>query len=76
MDRPPRLGKHEAEGRNNGKSRNGHGRKRELTGSCEGKARTSRDRNGTVEAQFVRKRQRRLESFDDKALSHYARALA
>jgi len=32
-----------------------------------------RDRNGTFEPQLVKKRQRRLEGFDDKVLSLYSR---
>ena len=35
-----------------------------------------RDRNGTFEPQFIKKRQRRLEGFDDKVLALYARGLS
>src|SRR3954447_5603799 len=37
---------------------------------------TPRDRNGSCEPQMVRKRQRRLEGFDDKILALYARGLS
>ena len=37
---------------------------------------TPRDRNGSVEPQIVRKRQRRSEGFDDKILALYARGLS
>ena len=35
-----------------------------------------RDRNGTFEPQLVKKRQRRLEGFDDKVIALYARGLS
>ena len=35
-----------------------------------------RDRNGSFEPQLVKKRQRRLEGFDDKVLALYARGLS
>ena len=37
---------------------------------------TPRDRAGTFEPQLVRKRQRRLDGFDDKVLALYARGLS
>lgn len=66
---------HAVEGRNTGNSRNGTGEKtiQTETGSIE--IEVPRDRAGSFEPQLVRKRQRRLEGFDDKVLALYARGM-
>lgn len=68
--------KHEVAGRGSGNSRNGHNRKRVLTGEGELELDVPRDRNGTFEPQLVGKHQRRLTDFDDKVLSLYARGMS
>ena len=67
--------RHAPEGRGSGNSRNGHGTKRILTDSERLEVNIPRDRNGTFEPQFVRKHQRRLEGFDEKVISLYARGM-
>ena len=56
--------------------RNGKGRKtvQTETGQCD--IEVPRDRDGSFEPQLVKKRQRRLEGFDDKVLALYARGLS
>lgn len=68
--------KHEVAGRGSGNSRNGHNRKRVLTGEGELELDVPRDRNGTFVPQLVGKHQRRLTDFDDKVLSLYARGMS
>jgi putative transposase len=67
---------HHIKGRGSGNNRNGKGRKtvQSDTGALE--IEVPRDRNGTFEPQLVKKRQRRLEGFDDKVLALYARGLS
>jgi transposase-like protein len=67
---------HHIKGRGSGNNRNGKGHK---TVQCDTGAleiEVPRDRNGTFEPQLVKKRQRRLEGFDDKVLALYARGLS
>jgi putative transposase len=56
-------------------SRNGHGAKTVLADSGNLTIEVPRDRAGTFEPQLVKKRQRRLQGFDDKVISLYARGL-
>jgi transposase-like protein len=67
---------HSINGRGSGNNRNGRGHKtvQSDTGALE--IEVPRDRNGTFEPQLVKKRQRRLEGFDDKVLALYARGLS
>jgi putative transposase len=67
--------KHSLEGENSGNSRNGQSRKTMLGTDGDFEIETPRDRNGTFDPQFVRKRQVRLEGFDEKVLSLYARGM-
>jgi transposase-like protein len=67
---------HAPQGRGTGNNRNGKGHK---TVQCESGAiqiEVPRDRNGSFEPQLIKKRQRRLEGFDDKVLALYARGLS
>jgi putative transposase len=64
---------HAPEGWGTGNVRNGKGRKTVQTESGELEIEVPRDRNGSFEPEIVRKRQRRLEGFDDKVLALYAR---
>lgn len=64
---------HAAEGRGSGNSRNGKSGKTVQSESGQFEIEVPRDRNGTFEPQLVKKRQRRLEGFDDKVLSLYSR---
>lgn len=66
----------EAEGRGKGNSRNGHTGKVVQTETGPVPIRVPRDRNGTFEPQLVPKHRRRLEGFDDKVLSLYARGMS
>ena len=67
---------HHIKGRGSGNNRNGKGHKtvQSDTGALE--IEVPRDRNGSFEPQLVKKRQRRLEGFDDKVLALYARGLS
>jgi transposase-like protein len=67
---------HAIKGRGSGNNRNGKGHKtvQSDTGALE--IEVPRDRNGSFEPQLVKKRQRRLEGFDDKVLALYARGLS
>jgi len=56
-------------------SRNGHGEKTVHTDSGSVRIRIPRDRQGTFEPQVVKKGQRRLEGFDEKVISLYARGM-
>ena len=67
--------KHATEGRNTPNSRNGRAQKRLKTDSTELEIEVPRDRQGTFEPVLVRKRQRRLQGFDDKVLALYARGM-
>jgi putative transposase len=66
---------HAAEGRKSGNSRNGKGEKTIHTDSGSVEIEVPRDRAGTFDPKLVPKRQRRLEGFDDKVLSLYARGM-
>ena len=67
---------HEQKGRGTGNNRNGKGHKtvQGETGSID--IQVPRDRNGTFEPKLIKKRQRRLEGFDDKVLYLYSRGLS
>jgi transposase-like protein len=67
---------HAVEGRATGNSRNGKSRKTVQSGSGQFEIEVPRDRDGSFEPQLVKKRQRRLEGFDDKILAMYARGLS
>src|SRR5580692_10423790 len=64
------------QGRGSGNSRNGHTEKTVQTETGPVAIRIPRDRNGTFEPKLVPKHQRRLEGFDEKVLSLYARGLS
>ena len=66
---------HASEGRGTGNSRNGKTSKTIQTETDQLDIEVPRDRNGTFEPQMVRKRQRRIEGFDDKVLALYARGM-
>ncbi len=57
-------------------SRNGRGQKRIQTDAAQFDIEVPRDRDGSFEPQLVKKRQRRLEGFDDKVLALYSRGLS
>ena len=67
---------HAVEGRATGNSRNGKSRKTVQSGNGQFEIEVPRDRDGSFEPQLVKKRQRRLEGFDDKVLAMYARGLS
>lgn len=67
--------KNSNKGKNSGNSRNGRGRKTILNESGEMEIEVPRDRNGDFEPQLVKKRQKRLDGFDDKVISLYARGM-
>lgn len=64
---------HDTEGRGSGNSRNGKSKKTVQSEAGQFDIEVPRDRNGSFEPQMVKKRQRRLEGFDDKVLALYAR---
>ena len=66
---------HAPEGNNTGNSRNGMGEKTIHTDTGSVEISVPRDRASTFDPKLVRKRQRRLEGFDDKVLSLYARGM-
>jgi len=68
--------KGEASGRNSGNSRNGHSAKRVLTDDGVLPLSIPRDRNGTFEPKIVPKGVRRLEGFDERIVSLYARGMS
>jgi putative transposase len=65
-----------AEGRGAENSRNGYGQKTLQNDSGPIQVEVPRDRNSSFEPQLVKKRQRRLEGFDEKVLALYARGLS
>jgi putative transposase len=67
--------KHDPAGRGSGNSRNGHSGKTVLTEDGELDLSIPRDRAGTFEPQLIPKGVTRLEGFDDKIISLYARGL-
>jgi putative transposase len=64
-----------AEGKRSGNSRNGKSEKTIHTETGSVEIDVPRDRASTFDPKLVRKRQRRLEGFDDKILSLYARGM-
>ena len=67
--------KHSPDGRRSGNSRNGRTSKRVISASGDLDIEVPRDRKGNFEPQLVRKRQVRLDGFDEKVLSLYARGM-
>lgn len=67
---------HAAEGRGSGNCRNGIGQKTLQSDSGPIPIEVPRDRDSSFEPKLVKKRQRRLEGFDDKVLSLYARGMS
>ncbi len=67
--------KHSPEGRNSANSRNGSTRKTMKGADGEYEIETPRDREGTFDPQFVRKRQVRMPGFDDKVISLYSHGM-
>jgi putative transposase len=67
--------KDSSEGKNTGNSRNGKSRKTVIGGEGEIEIDAPRDRNGTFDPKFIRKRQVRLEGFDEKVLAFYSRGM-
>lgn len=57
-------------------ARNGRTKKTVKTGTSELEIEVPRDREGSFEPQLVKKRQRRLEGFDEKVLAFYARGMS
>ena len=67
---------HARHGTEDTNARNGKGHKTVQTDTGPLALAVPRDRNGSFAPQLVPKRQRRLEGFDDKVLSRYARGLS
>src|SRR5262245_30389385 len=67
---------HVRHGTTDGNARNGTGKKTVQMQAGPLDLVVPRDRNGSFAPQLVKKRQRRLEGFDDKVLSLYARGLS
>src|SRR5919199_5110374 len=67
---------HARNGRRSENCRNGQGTKTVQTETAQFDMALPRDRDGSFEPQLVRKRQRRLDGFDDKVLALYARGLS
>ncbi len=67
--------KHE-KGGGRGNARNGTSRKRVITDTSELHIEVPRDRNSSFEPQLVRKRQSRIDGFDEKVLSLYASGMS
>lgn len=68
--------KGDASGRNSGNSRNGHSGKTVLTDDGLRPLSIPRDRNGTFEPKIVPKGARRLDGFEDRIISLYARGMS
>lgn len=66
---------HDPEGRGSGNSRNGKTTKTVQSDTGELDLEVPRDRAGSFDPQLVKKRQRRLEGFDDKVIALYARGM-
>lgn len=64
------------EGRGSGNNRNGKSKKTLISDSGAVEITVPRDRNGSFEPGLVKKRQRRLEGFDDKVLAMYGQGLS
>lgn len=69
------YGKHAAQGRNGGNSRNGRTKKRVKMDAGELEIEVPRDREGSFEPLLVPKRQRRLAGFDEKVIALYSRGM-
>ena len=67
---------HTRNGSGTGNCRNGKGKKTVQTETAQFDIDVPRDRDGSFEPQLVKKRQRRLDGFDDKVLALYARGLS
>jgi len=67
--------KHSPDGHHTGNSRNGHSKKKIITDSGKVPLKVPRDRKGKFEPQIIAKRQSRLDGFDDKVISLYARGM-
>ncbi len=67
--------KNSPDGQNTGNSRNGQADKTVTGPNGEFDISTPRDRNGTFEPQLVRKRQVRLQGFDEKVIAFYSRGM-
>ena len=67
--------RHAPEGQGTENCRNGKSKKTVQSDRGQFEIKVPRDRNSRFEPQLVKKRQRRLEGFDDKVLSLYARGL-
>ena len=67
---------HVRNGSSAGNYRNGKGKKTVQTETAQFDIAMPRDRDGCFEPQLVKKRQRRLDGFDDKVLALYARGLS
>ncbi len=67
--------KHSPDGHGTGNSRNGKTSKRVIGADGNMEIDVPRDRNGDFEPQLIRKRQVRLQGFDEKVLSLYARGM-
>jgi putative transposase len=67
---------HARNGSGAGNCRNGKGKKTVQTETAQFDIDVPRDRDGSFEPQLVKKRQRRLDGFDEKVLALYARGLS
>jgi len=67
--------KNSPDGKNTGNSRNGRSSKTVAAPNGELDISTPRDRNGTFDPQLVRKRQVRLQGFDEKVIAFYSRGM-
>jgi putative transposase len=63
------------EGRNGGNTRNGHTPKTVIGKDGPVEIQTPRDRDGSFEPKLVKKRQKRINGFDDTVISLYARGM-
>ena len=68
--------KNDPAGRGSGNSRNGHSTKQLKGEDGELEVAVPRDRNASFDPRIVRKGQRRIDSFDDKVISMYARGMS
>jgi len=68
--------KHDASGRGSGNNRNGKAHKTIHTESGSIDIEVPRDGNGSFEPKFVRKRQRRLDGFDEKVVALYSTGMS
>ena len=68
--------KNDPAGRGSGNSRNGHSTKRLKGEDGELEVAVPRDRNASFDPRIVRKGQRRIDGFDDKVISMYARGMS